>query len=384
MLCDADTHYVPFEVFKEYSPEYLKRLEVLCPRYDIDARWQTFYNTIKDDSWSECKKVKEFVLLPDRIKQEIKEEHQTPGLFISDNLDFIHYDIAENEWPRLDNMADTGKFLLKTDRQMLNNQGISYTYTNPFFGVEFMKVHNRVMKTFCDNNPRFDTTMLFAPENLSVSMDELERTSAEGFFGLRLIDHHPWGYIEQCIPVFEFCSKQKIPVYLHLSNALDETPANLTWNYQDPTWIKLFRKYPNPRFHGKGLIWIVAIMSFITSGLLDRLPELRIVSAEHGLDWIPELRAWCEQNHLPDPMPYFKNNFWFTIEMEEPNFLQNARSLGWDRLLYATDYPHNDPGGRHQYQDLSTINTLLSQKELTVSDFDLVTHQNYIKLHDRI
>jgi predicted TIM-barrel fold metal-dependent hydrolase len=146
----------------------------------------------------------------------------------------------------------------------------------------------------------------------------------------------------------------------------------------------LLEKYPPPRFHGKGLTWVVAIMSFITSGLLDRFPDLRIISTEHGLNWISELRVWCSQNHLPDPLPYFQKNFWFTAEIEEPNFLANARLLGWDRLLYATDYPHNDPGGANRYNDLTMIETLLSQKELTASDFDFVTHQNYIRLYDRI
>ena len=113
MLCDADTHYVPFEVFKEYSPDYLKRLEIRCPSFDVDSRWRSFYQSIKDDSWPECKKVKDFLFLPERIKQEIKQEHHTPGLFISDNLDFIFYNPAEEEYPRFDTMADAGKFLLK-------------------------------------------------------------------------------------------------------------------------------------------------------------------------------------------------------------------------------------------------------------------------------
>jgi hypothetical protein len=183
MLCDADSHYVPFEVFKEYSPDYLKRLEIYCPQFDVDSRWKSFYQKIKDDSWPECNKIKDFLLLPHRIKQEIKEEYCMPGegIFISDNLDFIFYNSPEDVWPRLDTTAMAGKHLLKTDRQVLNLHGLNYSYTNNFHGIEFAKVYNRVMKKLCEDNPRFDTSMLIATNDLVASMDELTSTRAEGF-----------------------------------------------------------------------------------------------------------------------------------------------------------------------------------------------------------
>jgi predicted TIM-barrel fold metal-dependent hydrolase len=384
MLCDADTHYVPFEVFEVYDPEYLKRLEAYYPKYNVDNRWKQFYEQIKDSGWPEAKSVKDFLSLPNRIKQEIKEEHYTAGLFISQNLDFIYFDPPENEFPRLETIEATGKILLKTDRQVINTQERGYSYNNVFYGTEFMKIYNTVMKKFCQQNTRFDTPMMYSTQDLTASMDYLESNLAEGFFGLRLIDHHPWGYIREFYSVFEFCSKHRIPLYLHLANATEDTPANLTWNYQDPIYLKLLRQYPHPRFHGKGFGWIVAIMSFITSGVLDQLPDLRIVSTEHGLEWIVDLRKWCEQNNLPDPLPYFQKNFWFTCEPEEPNFLSNARMLGWERLLYATDYPHNDPGGNHRYQDLNLLDNLLERKELTFLDYENITHKSYLKLVDRI
>jgi predicted TIM-barrel fold metal-dependent hydrolase len=79
----------------------------------------------------------------------------------------------------------------------------------------------------------------------------------------------------------------------------------------------------------------------------------------------------------PDPLPNFKHNFWFTIEVEEENFIQNAQLVGWDRLLFATDYPHNDIGGLNQYCDVDMLTQLLKEKKLTQSNFDAVTYKNY-------
>ena len=47
------------------------------------------------------------------------------------------------------------------------------------------------------------------------------------------------------------------------------------------------------------------------------------------------------------PSDYLKSNFWFTTQpVEEPEEPEHLRKLidwiGWDRLLFATDYPHWD------------------------------------------
>ena len=125
-------------------------------------------------------------------------------------------------------------------------------------------------------------------------------------------------------------------------------------------------------------------MELITEHILDRLPALRIVIAERGIAWIPKLREFMLLHGWTDPLPYFKNNFWFTIEVEEINFLKNANLVGWDRLLFATDYPHNDPGGLNQYQDVDMFTFMLEEKKLTQVEFDLVTHKNYELLKYRI
>jgi predicted TIM-barrel fold metal-dependent hydrolase len=76
---------------------------------------------------------------------------------------------------------------------------------------------------------------------------------------------------------------------------------------------------------------------------------------------------FLEKNRNPASY-YFKNNFYFTIETEEPELADAIEFLGAERFLFATDYPHDDPGGRMKFEDVRLLreNSIISEdaKEL--------------------
>lgn len=144
------------------------------------------------------------------------------------------------------------------------------------------------------------------------------------------------------------------------------------------------------------------LVSLITSGLLDDFPGLKIIQTEAGTAWIkplvqrldrtfekppvnyedenpvprsrrrvqararqavpPEVSA--EKNKFP-PSLYFKRNFYFTIETEEAGLGEAIEFLGAEHFLFATDYPHDDPGGRMKFKDVAllAINTKISDAD---------------------
>jgi hypothetical protein len=65
-------------------------------------------------------------------------------------------------------------------------------------------------------------------------------------------------------------------------------------------------------------------------------------------------QVFLEKNQKP-ASHYFKNNFYFTIETEEPELPEAIEFLGAERFLFATDYPHDDPGGRMKFQDVELL-----------------------------
>ncbi len=99
------------------------------------------------------------------------------------------------------------------------------------------------------------------------------------------------------------------------------------------------------------------LVSMIFEGVFERFPTLKVVLIEAGLAWAPAL-AWRmdavwrrlhrEVPHLKrPPSDYIRSNVWFTTQpVEEPeprhHLAEAIDWLGWDRVLFATDYPHWD------------------------------------------
>ena len=99
------------------------------------------------------------------------------------------------------------------------------------------------------------------------------------------------------------------------------------------------------------------LTSLVLEGVFERFPELRIVLIEAGFGWLPSLcwrldklfhRLRAELPHLRRlPSEYIRDHVWLTTQpMEEPSnrlqVLDAIEWIGWDRLLFATDYPHWD------------------------------------------
>jgi uncharacterized protein len=106
---------------------------------------------------------------------------------------------------------------------------------------------------------------------------------------------------------------------------------------------------------GTGLVGNV--VSLILEGVFERLPELRVAMIESGFSWAPSLgwrmdKLWernrKETPHLKrPPSKYLREHFWFCTqpmeETEDPAHLQDVIGwIGWDRLMYSSDYPHWD------------------------------------------
>jgi len=99
------------------------------------------------------------------------------------------------------------------------------------------------------------------------------------------------------------------------------------------------------------------LTSLVIEGVFERLPDFRLVLVESGFAWLPPL-AWrldklwrrlkVETPHLRRaPSEYIRERVWLTTQpMEEPQpreqVLEAIDWIGWDRLIFATDYPHWD------------------------------------------
>src|ERR1700737_2943568 len=92
-------------------------------------------------------------------------------------------------------------------------------------------------------------------------------------------------------------------------------------------------------------------------GVFERHPKLKMIMIEAGFGWAPSLswrldKSWqrlkSEVPHVKrPPSEYIRDHIYFTTQpMEDPERRDHLFDVidwvGWDRLLFATDYPHWD------------------------------------------
>lgn len=99
------------------------------------------------------------------------------------------------------------------------------------------------------------------------------------------------------------------------------------------------------------------ITSMVMEGVFERFPKLHVMLVEGGFTWVPALgwrldKLWeklrSEVPHVKrPPSEYIREHFWFSSQpmddWENPDdFVTTMDWLGWDRLVYSSDYPHWD------------------------------------------
>ena len=243
-------------------------------------------------------------------------------------------------------------------------------------------------------------------QDVAGAIDEMEWATANGFCSVVLdkvfpVKDHPYseplGSHRELWPFFKRAEELSVPIYLH-NVQHGHRISNLSVFQRDGLYIFAPQE-------GQ-----ISLVSLITSGLLDEFPGLQFIFTEAGTSFIKPLvkrldqlleapavdyddqeeplsnrqltnigerlrraRAICpapiflEKNKQPASY-YFKNNFYFTIETEEPELAEAIEFLGAERFLFATDYPHDDPGGKMKFEDVRLLreNALISEaaKEL--------------------
>lgn len=148
-------------------------------------------------------------------------------------------------------------------------------------------------------------------------------------------------------PLWEACSSLELPVHFHIGASLT------TMNY--------FGTYPWPSHDddtklaiGGTLLFIGnarVVVNIICSGMLERFPDLKIVSVESGAGWIPfilEALDYEMAENAPQaraalslsPSGYFRRQIYATTWFEHTNLATMVDAVGEDNIMFETDYPH--------------------------------------------
>ncbi|HEY0958723.1 MAG TPA: amidohydrolase family protein [Novosphingobium sp.] len=144
-------------------------------------------------------------------------------------------------------------------------------------------------------------------------------------------------------PFFDLCEQTGTPINFHLNAAID--PNDFTFNNfgfeQKLSVVSMMFAVCNAATLGN---WIV-------SGILDRHPKLKIGLIESGMGWVPFVLESMEHQFnemLPKelsslqrrPWEYWRDNFWCTYWFESIGPKQLLETVGVDKVLFETDFPH--------------------------------------------
>jgi len=148
-------------------------------------------------------------------------------------------------------------------------------------------------------------------------------------------------------PLWAACSELELPVHFHIGASL--------------TTMTYFDTYPWPSHDddtklaiGGTLLFIGnarVVVNIICSGMLDRFPQLKIVSVESGAGWIPfilEALDYEMAENAPklkaelslSPSEFFQRQMYATTWFERTKLASLVASVGEDNIMFETDFPH--------------------------------------------
>ncbi|WP_224361285.1 amidohydrolase family protein [Hyalangium versicolor] len=345
-LLDSDRHVLePIEMWKEYlPPEY----RAAAPYYEALAPDETMAQRV-----ARLGPKGMLPLMPQLMldgEPVLARYSERAMLEVAWTLSQRHADSSAGSTPQhhLRSMERTGvdmAFFYPTSASFL----LRIDGMDPARAAAFAHAYNDWLRDFCRVDPErlrgVGALSLHDPKRL---VAELERVASFGWkvvvvppnpVGGRTLSHPDYE------PFWSACERHSIAVSIH-----EGTHARL------PTaGAERFSTRFALNASSHPLEQMLALLTLIEGGVLERHPHLRVAFLEAGCGWVPYwlwrmdetyhyMAGEVADNVRRKPSEYFRRQCFVTIEPEEPGTADVVRLLGADNLMFGTDYPHADHG----------------------------------------
>ena len=275
------------------------------------------------------------------------------------------------------------------DKRGIDMQIISYAHVlpgilDPSISIELCQTVNNEMYEKASKYPdRFRCFAHLPLGDSKAAAAELERCVKElGFVGVMVQGTYQGHFLDEkrFLPIFEKCAELDIPMYFH-PGAVNDNVYNA---YYKGDWSDNVTR----TFSGYGLGWHyevgVHIVRLILAGVLDRLPNLKIIIGHWG-ELMPYYFDRMDMGlnqfvtGLKHPISYyFKNNIYTNPSgmffKDDMDFC--LKTFGADHILWGQDFCYLN----NEFVNTDNVKSFLEEYDIDKETKEKIAHGNAEKL----
>lgn len=362
-IIDCDAHFTePAELWTSRAPKHLvNRVPVLRTIDGITAwyiegeLWASIGgNTIQTDEHGHAKKV---------LGSHVVQPYEL--------IDKSAFAVKE----RLDLLDSIGVYA-----QVLYPNGIGFA-SNHIFAIEDLELRTAVLQIYNDflidvqteSKGRLFPQGLLPVWDMDLTVKEIERLSEKGMTGFTMSDKPemiglPELWEDYWTPMWQLLNDRRLVANFHIGagarkeeleairNArnMPRSTQRLSGAAVSPTWGEFGHQRRLAAFSTQMYMSnLRIIVNMCLSNLFDRFPNLKVVSAESGIGWIPfALESMefqfdemvTEQDEVAHakrrPAEYFRDHFYVMFWFEKSGPEKLIQEIGVRNVLVETDIPH--------------------------------------------
>jgi predicted TIM-barrel fold metal-dependent hydrolase len=279
---------------------------------------------------------------------------------------------------RLEVMDDAGIYAQIVYPNILGFGGQAAAKVDRALAFECVKIYNDAMAELqADSGDRLFPMALLPWWDVAQSVKETERCAAMGLRGININsdphyqldangDRIPDLGDKHWFPLWEACVDNRLPVNFHIG----ASETSIDWMGQQG-WPSL--PYDLRSGISGAMLFFnngKTVSNLIYSGVLDRYKDLKFVSVESGIGWVPFLLEALDYqlDEIADtrsfekrPSEYFKSNFYACFWFEKKDVSDVLHKVGVDNCLFETDFPH--PTSLYPIDNLEERLSALTQED---------------------
>jgi predicted TIM-barrel fold metal-dependent hydrolase len=265
--------------------------------------------------------------------------------------------VRPSEWDPVERIKD----------QEIDGVEAEVLYTSlgmPLFGLKdselqraCFRVYNDWLAEFCSHDPqRLIGIPLISLENVELAVAELERCRKRNLRGAMIRGSAPEDLPYSSAiydPFWQTASDLQMPLSLHIvtggaKSQVWQIVGHIAKSEKDTPGISQIGRY---QFYLADIQ--VTLYTLVVSGVLERFPRLKIVSAENDTGWIPHFMYRLDHGYKKywanakirklemAPSDYIRRQVYATFQ-DDPIGPATWSFFGEDNYMWASDFPHGD------------------------------------------